>query len=266
VKPQPYKVALNAVLASRKIHARPKLGKNGKPGKTVDQYVLGAPPPPAPPPREVAPQVILSILEAGARTPAELKKLVNSRLHGLTAKDYAAAILELLEVRKVHAVHKRDQRGKLTKTVERYAPGKPAAEDFIAPLLALWKQAKVEAFAAGVEEPTLITALLSALSLPAQSAWTPSIVQNDLEILMSGLRELVGREGRGALIAMRRLRSAVSLPKERFNAAVLELYTKDRIILHHHDYVGSLSESEREELVVDQYGNYFVGAALAGEH
>jgi hypothetical protein len=55
------------------------------------------------------------------------------------------------------------------------------------------------------------------------------------------------------------------LTKARFDAALLELYGTDAIILHHHDYVGNLSTTERDELVADRYGNYYVGVALRGE-
>ena len=56
------KLVLDALVAARKIHGRPKVGKTGRPTKTIDTYVAGAAPPPPPSPRELAPQEILAVL------------------------------------------------------------------------------------------------------------------------------------------------------------------------------------------------------------
>lgn len=83
---------------------------------------------------------------------------------------------------------------------------------------------------------------------------------------MGGIHELLKREGKGALISIRKLRAALTLDKERFDGAVLGLYYRDNLVLHHHDNVGNMSEAERNELILDKHGNYYVGVALAGGH
>jgi hypothetical protein len=78
------------------------------------------------------------------------------------------------------------------------------------------------------------------------------------------VRRFVEREGSGSLIPIRKLRGSLELPKNRFDAAVLQLYADDAVILHHHDFVGSLSDAERNELVLDKHGNHYIGVALRG--
>lgn len=80
------------------------------------------------------------------------------------------------------------------------------------------------------------------------------------------MRRLVEREGSGSLIPIRKLRGSLELPKSRFDAAVLQLYADNTVILHHHDYVGNLSDAERNELVLDKHGNHYIGVALRGEN
>jgi hypothetical protein len=81
----------------------------------------------------------------------------------------------------------------------------------------------------------------------------------DLIALMKRLEP--GAE-RGALVGARDLRRAAQLDKPRFDAAVLELSRQGRVSLHRHDYPASLTPEERDELVTDGAGTYYVGLAL----
>lgn len=67
---------------------------------------------------------------------------------------------------------------------------------------------------------------------------------------------------RGALVGARELRHAVQLSKAEFDRAVLELARHGRLSLHRHDYAASLSPTERDDLVTDGDGTYYVGMAL----
>ncbi len=67
---------------------------------------------------------------------------------------------------------------------------------------------------------------------------------------------------RGALVGARDLRRHAGLPKAAFDEAVLQLSRQGRVSLHRHDYPASLSPEERDELVTDGLGNYYVGVAL----
>ena len=67
---------------------------------------------------------------------------------------------------------------------------------------------------------------------------------------------------RGVLVAARVLRAAAKIPKAEFDTLTLQLSRQGKIALHEHDFVGSLSCEERDELVTDGHGNYYVGMAL----
>lgn len=268
LKENEYKAVLDGLLSQLKIHGRPKLGKNGRPTKTPSTYALGAPPPPPPPPLELAPDAVLRSLRDGPLLAAELQKRVKQVLPGLAGKDLSAVLADLVAAGKVYERRKRGKNGKPTKTVESYVLGGPPAADFIAPVLASWKEVHAEASAAGVKDEALITALLEALSAAGFSvpaSGTAAAPVDDRADVLRGVQVLEAREGQGALIPMRKLREALRLNKARFDAAVLGLYAEDAVILHHHDYVGSLTEAERNELVLDRHGNYYVGVALRGE-
>lgn len=268
---QQYKLLLVALVARQQVHGRPKLGKNGRPTKTIEAYAFGAPPPPPPappPPRELAPSEMLDILRTGPLSAAELKARVKARVTGLSEKDYKAVLAELVEGRQVYGRRNLGRNGKPTKTVGSYTLGGPPAEDFIAPVLAKWNEARGEANAAGVKDDVLLAALLEALARAGVQVPQPGPAQpasDDRGEVLRVVRGLIAREGHGALIPIRKLRGSIPLAKDRFDAAVLQLYADDAIILHHHDYVGSLTDTERNELVLDRHGNYYVGVALRGE-
>ena len=76
------------------------------------------------------------------------------------------------------------------------------------------------------------------------------------------MRELDAGADRGALVTARVLRAAAGLPKPQFDELALQLSRAGRIVLHRHDFAGSFSVAERDELVTDGAGEYFVGMAL----
>lgn len=80
--------------------------------------------------------------------------------------------------------------------------------------------------------------------------------------LIAVMRRIEPRAERGALVGFRDLRRTAQLEKGTFDRAVLELARQGRVSLHRHDYAGSLSPAERDELVVDGAGNHYIGAAL----
>jgi len=51
----------------------------------------------------------------------------------------------------------------------------------------------------------------------------------------------------------------MNLPKKDFDRAVLSLASQGKVALHHHDFPTSLSQAEREALVQDERGTYYVG-------
>src|SRR5688572_20590763 len=102
-----YTAQLNALLAQRKIHQRRNLGKDGRPTRTLGSYAVGAPPPPLPPPHEIAPKLILTMLEAGPLALADLKQSLKKALPELRAADLTGVLGELVAGGQVHGRRKR---------------------------------------------------------------------------------------------------------------------------------------------------------------
>jgi hypothetical protein len=80
--------------------------------------------------------------------------------------------------------------------------------------------------------------------------------------LISVMKQIEPGAANGALVGARDLRRAVKLDKGEFDRMVLDLSRHGRLSLHRHDYPSSLSPQERDELVTDGSGSYFVGIAL----
>jgi hypothetical protein len=225
---------------------------------------------------------ILVALRDGSLAPKELKGRVQKSFKKLSVAAWNAALEELVSRRRIYRRHKLGKTGKPLKAVESFSvdpppPPPPSPEQLArdeivrvlqreAPSAALLKtrvRAAVRGLTAKAYDEVLkdlIVSLLSSVKSP--TAATASL--SDRETVLRSLRELVEREGRGSLIVMRKLRAAVSLAKDRFDAVLLALYAENEVILHHHDHVASLSAAERESLVVDNYGNHYVGVALRG--
>ncbi len=108
-------------------------------------------------------------------------------------------------------------------------------------------------------EATGISFGSAALSAPVKPALPLDAAPIDLIGL---IRHIEPRADRGALVGSRDLRRAAKLEKQSFDRSVLELARQGRLSLHRHDYATSLSPAERDELVTDGAGTYYVGMAL----
>jgi hypothetical protein len=98
-----------------------------------------------------------------------------------------------------------------------------------------------------------------------EHARTPSAgstIAEDDETVLVALRKMASREPPGSLLSLRELRrSAPTLSKARFDAAVLRLSRASDAVLHHHDFPASLGAAERKELVQDEHGVHYIGIA-----
>jgi hypothetical protein len=83
--------------------------------------------------------------------------------------------------------------------------------------------------------------------------------------LLALIRRIEPGAERGALVVSRDLRRAARLEKETFDRTVLDLARQGRLSLHRHDYPASLTAAERDDLVTDGAGTYYVGVALRRE-
>ena len=78
-------------------------------------------------------------------------------------------------------------------------------------------------------------------------------------LILEGITRLQPPGQRRALISIRELRRSVSLAKSIFDKAVLSLALQGKVALHHHDFPAGLAPDERDELVRDEQGTYYVG-------
>lgn len=92
---------------------------------------------------------------------------------------------------------------------------------------------------------------------PASRSLSPS----DAELL-SAILSVRPDAHQHVLVSIRDLRRRLALPKEAFDAAVLSLGARGLAVLHLHDHAPALKEAERNDLVADGQGNYYVGLVL----
>jgi hypothetical protein len=79
------------------------------------------------------------------------------------------------------------------------------------------------------------------------------------KFILEGISRLQPIGQKRALVSIRELRRFLPLSKSDFDRAVLDLALQGRVALHHHDFPTSLTPVEREELVQDKQGTYYVG-------
>ncbi|SFI46743.1 hypothetical protein [Planctomicrobium piriforme] len=80
--------------------------------------------------------------------------------------------------------------------------------------------------------------------------------------LLALMKQIEPGAERGALVGVRDLRRAAQCSKDVFDQTVMELSRQGSVSLHRHDFPASLSEEERNDLVRDATGTYYVGIAL----
>ena len=78
-------------------------------------------------------------------------------------------------------------------------------------------------------------------------------------IILQGITRLQPPGQRRALVSIRELRRSVNLTKSIFDKAVLSLAFQGKVALHHHDFPASLAPDERDEMVRDEQGTFYVG-------
>lgn len=133
-------------------------------------------------------------------------------------------------------------------------------------------QSSMAAPATAGSAPAATSADSSTQALHAQPPVTPtpataaaSSAPSPENLLLEQLTTVEPSAMRGALVSVQKLRKTPALcnwDKRTFDRVVLQLATEERIALHRHDFPGSLSETDRAELVTDDHGNCFIGLAL----
>ncbi len=93
----------------------------------------------------------------------------------------------------------------------------------------------------------------------------PQVPQPEIDdLILKGMHDLNSAVDHGASVLLRDLRKhmpAVYRGHDTFDAAVLRLADQDRIVLHRDDHPAGLTEAERDELVRDENGTYYISIA-----
>ncbi len=86
---------------------------------------------------------------------------------------------------------------------------------------------------------------------------------SDREIVERVISTIKSSARPGILLSVRALRDKVrGVSKTDFDATVMMLAERGLVVLHHHDFPYSLSETERRKLVEDGKGTHYVGLAI----
>ena len=254
---------LNGAVTRDELHPFPPARAKGKPRYwDRDQAHFGR-------------ELIVALLDKkGPLSKADVKKGVK----GLDAVTFEQAFQTLLENRRL-SEHPPIGR---TKTVK-FGSRPPAPELYLKDVEALLKKVVGQLSAVGVEPEALRRAVWDVLAHagvaasnepafePARSVRADSeraaspepIVARvtTLNILLL-MRQIEPGAERGAMVSARDLRRVANLDKPEFDLAVLDLARQGRLMLHRHDHASHLAAHERDELVTDGAGNYYVGLAL----
>jgi hypothetical protein len=210
-------------------------------------------------PRKAARETILNALAAGPLSEKELIGWVRKRLPGYQVKDlrehlsYSKQVYEYPKYGKVktqYGLEPPEPGPYLGKTIQDIT----AVQRLLAPF-----QISLEAIheALGHE-----LGLEHEKRAPSWERPQEQSASRDAEpLILQGITRLQPLGQKRALVSIRELRRSVSLSKSLFDKAVLSLALQGKVALHHHDFPSSLSPDERDELVRDEQGTYYVGIA-----
>ena len=208
-------------------------------------------------PRKTALETILNALAAGPLTEKELLASVRKKLpgyQGMDLKEHLSYSKQVYEYPKYGKV-------KIRYGLQPPEPG-PYLGKTVQDITAI--QSLLAPFRISLE--TIHDALGRELGLaretgePSKAPPKGEIASPDAEpLLLKAMTRLQPFGQRRALVSIRELRHSVGLAKGVFDRVVLSLALQGKVALHHHDFPSSLSPEERDELVRDEQGTYYVG-------
>ncbi len=204
--------------------------------------------------------IVQSIQKKGPQPKAKLK----SAAKGLTDEMFQQAFEGLIGS---HRLCEHPPVGK--SKISKYGIESPACEPYFKDVGKQLAKIVEQLIAVGVDRTSLTDAIVVWLAQSGLSVTTASERSNvpastgvgEIDLLML-MRQIEPGAERGALVTSRELRHAANLDKPLFDQVVLNLAREGRLMLHRHDHATGLSPSERDELVTDGSGTYYVGMAL----
>lgn len=189
---------------------------------------------------------ILEALSAGPMTQTDLKNKLRSSLIGWPQPKRDEMLALLVKEKRVYEVAPLTGKAKL---LSARAELTPQGYIKLALELAVTKL-KPLGFTAG----QVLTA--------AQDLIRQELAADKPPVQLERMIQLKLAAANGALVSLSELRRSLvaEIPgKTVFDQAVLRLAKSGRVALHHHDYPNSLSQEERDAMVSDERGNYFIG-------
>lgn len=192
---------------------------------------------------------ILEALDEKPLTQTELRNKFKSLLIGWPQKKRAELVERLIKERRVYKLPPLTGKSvsfSVTPANPRDYLQKPISElaDRITKLAGQLAEA-------GVEPAQLFSA--------AHDLWRRALPANFDQVILDGVERLAATDPLVSLSELRRDLAFAIPNKNDFDRAVLRLAETGRVVLHRHDYPTSLSQPERDALVSDERGNYFIG-------
>jgi hypothetical protein len=208
-------------------------------------------------PRKTALESILNALAPGPLSEKELIAQVRKRLPGYQVKD----LKEILSYSK--QVYEHPKYGKV-KTKYGLEPPEPApylgkATQEIIAVQRLLSPCRVSLEAIHAALGRELGLKHDAVGPSAERLQDEKATYDAEAHILKGITRLQPPGQGRALVSIRELRRSAGLAKSTFDKTVLALALKGKVALHHHDFPSSLSPNEREELVRDEQGTYYVG-------
>lgn len=237
--------ALDLLVAEDRVHV-------WEPGKTR-MYCLHRP-------QEIARDSILNAVQLESLDEKELVRRIRRKLPGYTASLLRESLRALL---KSGQVLEHPRYGKMK---AKYGSVPPDPGNYLDKVATETKTVHNLLAPSGVSLDGILAALGRKLGLATGTAVggiekiaTRTASSGAESQILQGIAHLQPLGKDRALVSIRDLRRSLDLSKRDFDSAVFSLALKRIVALHHHDFPASLSEEEREELVRDEQGTYYVG-------
>jgi len=213
---------------------------------------------------DYARKVMLDVLaERGPLKPADLKKKVLGFARGISDADYQQELRRLIAERGVFEHPPASRRSKQST----YHSAPPIPAPYLQSIADELRRMVTLLLESGVSRDDLEQAgleLLRQAGLSAETGRASSRNQRPVSTvdLIELIRFIEPGADRGTLVTLPELRRAAGISRHDFDESVLELARLGRVTLHRHDFPSNLAPAERDALVTDGHGNFYIGICL----